>query len=289
MGDGGDVENGVVVDGGVEAGVISERAFGAGLAGMNESFDDEIDISGHLEGDGFAGDEVHGALPDEAREEDFVESVRQGGGCGEGVRGVASEGDGDGHGFAALVVSFSVARGDFVNLPMHSCFRGGEDLHPVHSEVFVAGVGVFGVNAGKSDEASSVLWPALEDGEIKQGWERGCLVGCLGWVESVDDVFARAGGDVSGFGVEESESLEGEVPGGAQVGWGFCFEEQGHFFDEFVDGIESESGCHAAMGAHDVDGKWEAGGGAVNRWIFEEEGFAAVGRLHFAVGPFGDF
>jgi hypothetical protein len=172
VGDSGDVENGVVIDGCVESGVISERAFGAGLAGMNESFDDKIDIGGHFEGDGFAGNKVDGALPDEAREEDFVESVRQGGGCGEGVCGVTSEGDGDGHGFAAFVVTFSVARGDFVNLPMHPGFCGGEHLHPVHAEVFIAGVWVFGVNAGKSDEASSVMWPALEDGEIEQGWER---------------------------------------------------------------------------------------------------------------------
>ncbi len=115
------------------------------------------------------------------------------------------------------------------------------------------------------------------------------MVCCLGWVEPVDDVFARAGGDVSGFGVEEAEPLDGEVPGGAQIGWGFCFEEKGHFFDEFVDGIESECGGHAAVGAHDVDGEREAGGYAVDGRVFEEEGFAAIGRLHFAVGPFGDF
>jgi hypothetical protein len=95
---------------------------------------------------------------------------------------------------------------------MHAGFGGREDLHSVHAEVLVAGIRIFGVYAWEGDETSAVLRPALKDGEVEQGWERSRWLRWLGWVQSMNDVLTRAGRDVSGFGVEQSESLEGEVP-----------------------------------------------------------------------------
>ena len=69
----------------------------------------------------------------------------------------------------------------------------------------------------------------------------------------------------------------------------FCFEKQGHFLDEFVDGLEPERCCHAAVRAHHVDGEWEAGRVAVDGRVFKEKGFAAVWRFHLTVGPLGNF
>ena len=209
MGDGGDVEHGVVVHRGIETSVITERAFGTGLAGMDESLDDEVNVGGHFERNGFAGDEVYWALSDESCEEDFVETVWERCGCGESVGGVSTEGYRNGHGFAALVVPFSVARSHFMNLPMHPSFRGRKNLHTIHAEVFVAGIGVLGVDAGEGDEPSSVMWPALENGKVEEGWERSGLVTWLCGFEEMNDVFAGTGCNVSWFGVEQAESLEG--------------------------------------------------------------------------------
>ena len=42
------------------------------------------------------------------------------------------------------------------------------DLHPVHSDIPLAGVGVVGDDAGQGDESSAIQGPALKDGEVEQ-------------------------------------------------------------------------------------------------------------------------
>ena len=54
MRDGGEMENGVILDRGVEPGVIAERAFRSGLARLDISFEHEIDIGRNIEIDCFA-------------------------------------------------------------------------------------------------------------------------------------------------------------------------------------------------------------------------------------------
>ena len=56
-----------------------------------------------------------------------------------------------------------------------------EDLHAVRAAVPGAGVGVLGENQGEGDVSPGILWPALKDGDARQGR-----------VVADDDLFARA-------------------------------------------------------------------------------------------------
>jgi hypothetical protein len=72
----------------------------------------------------------------------------------------------------------------FLSLPVRAGGCGVVDLEAIHAQVALAGVGVAGGHAGESDEASGVLGPALQDGEVEEGE-----------VVVLDYFFARAGGD----------------------------------------------------------------------------------------------
>ena len=192
MGDGRDVEDGIVVDGRVESGVIPERAFGAGLSWVHEAFDDKVDIGRHLERNGLATNEIHWTLSDESGEQDFVESVRKRSGGGKGVGRITADCHCDWHGFASLIVPFAVASGHLVDLPMHAGFGGGEDLHAVHPEILITCVRIHGVDAGEGDEPSAIIGPALEDGQVEQGRQRTSLAGRFFGIDQVDDIFARS-------------------------------------------------------------------------------------------------
>ena len=54
MGDAGDVEDGVVLGGGVEAGVVAEGAFGAQLVEGDVAFENDFGVGGNFEVDGLA-------------------------------------------------------------------------------------------------------------------------------------------------------------------------------------------------------------------------------------------
>ena len=56
VGDAGDVEDGVVLLHGVEAGVVAEGAFGAELAELDVAFEDVLGVGGDFEVDGLAFD-----------------------------------------------------------------------------------------------------------------------------------------------------------------------------------------------------------------------------------------
>ena len=60
MGDAGDVEDGIVVLQGVEAGVVAEGAFGAELVEADVAFEDDFGVGGDFEVDGLALDELDG-------------------------------------------------------------------------------------------------------------------------------------------------------------------------------------------------------------------------------------
>jgi hypothetical protein len=48
------MEDGIILERGVETGVVAERAFGSCFAGLDGAFEDEIDVGWDLEVDGFA-------------------------------------------------------------------------------------------------------------------------------------------------------------------------------------------------------------------------------------------
>ena len=60
MGDAGEMEDGVLVGEGVEAGVVAEGALGAELAQLDVAFEDDFGAGGDLEIDGFALDDFDG-------------------------------------------------------------------------------------------------------------------------------------------------------------------------------------------------------------------------------------
>ena len=166
VGDGGEVEDRVILDRGVEPGVIAERSFRPGLAGLDVAFEDEVDVGGDFEVVGEALHQLDGFLAQETGEEDLVEPIGEGSGRGKGVGRVAADRDRDGHALAPLVVELAMARADFVHLPMHAGGAAVVDLHAVHAEVARAGLGVAGVDVRQRDEAAAVLRPALQDRQV---------------------------------------------------------------------------------------------------------------------------
>ena len=243
MSDRGDVKDGVRIDRRIKAGMIAEGAFGAEFTRLNVAFDDKVDVRRNFERNGETGNEVYRFFSDKPGEQDFVETIGQRSSRGEGVRRIAADGDSDGHGFVAFVVTFAVTRAYFVNLPMHAGSLGVVHLDAVHPEVAITGIGVFGMDAREGDETPAVVWPALEDGEVEKGREcggGGLVSGGRGsGVESMDDFLAGPGLGMRRFGVEEVESLHGEVPSGAQVRRRFGLHDELHLMHEGVDGIEA--------------------------------------------------
>jgi len=189
--------------------------------------------------------------------------------------------------------------GYFLSLPVRSSRGGIVDLEAIHSDVAFARVGVAGDDARESDEASRVLRPALQDGEVKEGK-----------LIALDDFFAGAGGDglgkkLSGFG-EEWEHFEFVE----EALRGFEIHEDADAVGEFVERIHAQRQLHAGFGAELVDKNLGAG---VVFYVLKEKGGATgtvqsvvprsrsrsetwsthffVPHVHLAdaVGNFGDF
>src|SRR5205807_3819767 len=158
----------IILDRGIETGVIAEWPFWSHFAGLDKTLQNEIGIGGNVHVDCFAFHQLHRFLAQKSSKQDFVESVRQWCGCSKSERGIAPERDRDRHALATLVVNLAVTRTDLVHLPVHR--RGAliENLHPVHSNVASTAFGIASMHVGESDETSAVLWPALENGKIAQ-------------------------------------------------------------------------------------------------------------------------
>ena len=103
VGDAGEVEDGVVVGHGVEAGVIAEGAFGAEFGEVDVAFEDVFGVGGDFEVDGFGLDELGGFGAEEAGDEVFLDFGWGGDDGGEGDGGVCADGDGD---FEAVGLDF---------------------------------------------------------------------------------------------------------------------------------------------------------------------------------------
>ena len=101
VGDGGEMEDGVLVLHGVEAGVVAEGAFGAELAELDEALEDVLGVGGHLEVDGLGLDELDGLLAEETGDEVLLDLGGGGDNGGKGERGVGADGDGHLHAVAA--------------------------------------------------------------------------------------------------------------------------------------------------------------------------------------------
>ena len=136
---------------------------------IHVTFDDEVGIGGNFEVVGFAFHQFDGFLAQVTGEEKFIEAIgqRRGGGEGE-ASGSPPRKIADGHARAGFVVTAAVARADFLELPVHAGGAVVVNLDAIHADVALAGVGVFGDDAGQGDEAAAVERPAFEDGEIEK-------------------------------------------------------------------------------------------------------------------------
>ena len=151
MGDGGDVKHRVRLRQGVVAGVVAERPLVTQrLDRIDVALDDDVGVGWHLEVAGFALDHLHRLAAQIAGEQKLIQPVRHRGGGAERIDRVAAEEDGHRHPLASLVVATAVARGDFLQLPMHAGRLVVINLHPIHAEVAIAGVRVAGDDAWQS-------------------------------------------------------------------------------------------------------------------------------------------
>jgi hypothetical protein len=91
MGDRGEMKDRIILDRGVEPGVIAERSFRPHLARLDVTFQDEIDIARNFQVDGFARHQLDRFLADESGEKNFIEPIRQRRGRRESVGRIAAE------------------------------------------------------------------------------------------------------------------------------------------------------------------------------------------------------
>ena len=191
----------------------------------------------------------------------------------------------DGHARAGFVVTPAVARADLLQLPVHAGGAVVVNLDAIHADVALAGVGVFGDDAGQRDETSAVQRPAFLDGEVEQGWEvrltltvsarsgrafarpassqhdvrrLGPRLGARRWrVELVNHFLARAVLHQLRFGVAQIERLAEQFDGFAETGRRLGFHQRAEFGGDFVHGIRAQAHGHALLRAQRVDGERE--------------------------------
>ena len=93
--DAGDVEDGILLFHGVEAGVVAEGALGAQLVELHVAFEDDLGMRGHFEIDGLALHQLDRLLAQESGDDELLDLRRRGHDGGEGGRGIGADGDGD--------------------------------------------------------------------------------------------------------------------------------------------------------------------------------------------------
>ena len=301
VGDAGEMEDGVVVLHGVEAGVIAEGALGAEFAEVDEAFEDVLGVGGDFKVDRLGLDEFEGFLAEEAGDEVLLDLGGGGDDGGEGGSGVGADGygdfqavaldageglGGDGAGVDGLGGSSGgeghevyggggvwgggaeefahVFGGDLLALPVHSGGLAVVDLHAVHADVALAGFGVAGDDAWEGDEAAAVLGPGLQDGELVE-------VDVLAFVDDLlaggvfaGDDFGEEAADFGEFG-EEFELVE-HGDGGDGV------EEDADAIGDGVKALYIQGELHAGLGAELVH---EDAGAGVAGDVLEEEGGAS--------------
>ena len=169
--DRGDVKNGIRLGQRVVAGVVAERAFVAErFLGVDVAFDDEVGVGGNFEVVSLALHQLHGFFSQVASEQKLIETIGQRCGGSEGKHRVAADENADGHPLALFVITTSVARGDFLQLPVHAGGFVVVNLDTIHADVAFAGVGVFGDDTGERDEAPAVERPAFKNRDVSKRW-----------------------------------------------------------------------------------------------------------------------
>ena len=138
---------------------------------------------------------------------------------------------------------FAVVFGaDFLALPVHAGGALVVDLHAVHADVALAGLGVAGDHAGQSDEAAGILGPALQDGKIEQRE-----------IVALDDFLAGAGGDGLGKELAHLRQHGKHFHFVEKTLRGLHVHEGADAVGNLIEGVDLERKVHAAGGAELVD------------------------------------
>ena len=86
--------------------------------------------------------------------------------------------------------------------------------------------------------------------------------------------------------MKQMDALLEQAPAFAQIGRRFRLEDELNLLREIVDAFDLQRQRHAASRAHGVDRDRELARLAVDQRLLEKQRLAAVGRFHFAIGPF---
>ena len=146
------------------------------FARVNVAFDDEVGVGGDFEVVGLALHQFDGFLAEITGQQEFIQSIRQRCGGGEGEDGIAPEKNRDGHARAGLIITPPMTRADFLQLPMHAGRAFIVDLHAVNADIAFARVGIFRHDARQGDETSAIEGPAFLNGKIEERWRCDCGV-----------------------------------------------------------------------------------------------------------------
>ena len=172
MRDGRDVKHRIRLGQGVITGVIAERPFVAQrLRRVHVAFDDEIRVGGNFQVVGLAFDQFDGFFAEITGQQKFIQAIRQRRGGGKGETSGRRRGKSRrACAVPRFVITPAMARGDFLQLPMHAGGLVVVNLDAIHADVALAGVRVARDDAGQRDETPAVQRPAFQDGQIEQSW-----------------------------------------------------------------------------------------------------------------------
>ena len=174
VGHAGHMENGIVIGERIKAGVVPKRTFQSEFAKVDISFQNEFCTGWDFQLDGFARHHFHRFAAQKARKHHFVDIVRERHDTRKDHCRISSNSHGDLHPAfffrpSAHAPGLSEVLGAvLVCLPVHGSCGLVEDLHSIHAAVALSGFRILAKNQRQSDEASSILGPALKDGKFQQ-------------------------------------------------------------------------------------------------------------------------
>ena len=111
--------------------------------GINVTFDDKIGVGGNFQVVGHAFDQFDGFFAQITRQQKFVHAIRQRRRRAKREDRIAAEKNAHRHALAGFVITSPVARGDFLQLPMHARGLVVINLDAIHADIAFAGVGIF--------------------------------------------------------------------------------------------------------------------------------------------------
>src|SRR5580704_11567401 len=168
VGDRGEMKHRVPINRRIKACMITKRPLLTNLTGLYISFQDEIDVGRYRQIHGLASDELDRFLAHKTSEKYLIQTVRQRCGGRECVCRVPPKTNRYRHSLVLLVITAAVPSADLVHLPVHCGCPAIKNLHPIHPNVSLTGVGICCVNHRQRDKASTVFRPTEENRKIIQ-------------------------------------------------------------------------------------------------------------------------